>query len=135
MTAVYVDTNILVHLLAGKPEEKARAVRTFIEASLLAKVELRVPVVVMHETWRTLARPHRLGAKRAAVVLGAVADSDDLVVEGRTVVVAALSTIAAQGVDFVDAYLAETARKDGSSVASFDRDFDKLDVERIEPGV
>jgi predicted nucleic acid-binding protein len=67
-------------------------------------------------------------------VLRAVADSDDLVIEGRTVVAAALSTIAAQGVDFVDAYLAETARKDGSSVASFDHDFDRLGVEHIKPG-
>jgi predicted nucleic acid-binding protein len=34
-------------------------------------------------------------------------------------------------VDFVDAYLAVKARLSGAPVASFDRDFDRLGLERI----
>lgn len=134
MTAAYPDTNVLVHLLTGWPEDKASAARAFIEASLERKSELRIPVVVVHETWYVIARRYGLGRRRSAAILADLVDSDDLAVEARTVVAEALSMCAARGVDFVDAYLAETARVDGSSVASFDRDFDMLGVQRIEPG-
>jgi len=37
-------------------------------------------------------------------------------------------------VEFVDAYLAEVARRHDEPVASFDCDFDRLRVRRVEPG-
>ncbi len=42
--------------------------------------------------------------------------------------------MATSNVDFVDAYLAEVARGRGESVCSFDRDFDRLNVEWVQPG-
>lgn len=45
-----------------------------------------------------------------------------------------LEIMASSNVDFADALLAETARSHGGGVASFDRDFRKLDVEWREPG-
>ncbi|MEY3327590.1 MAG: hypothetical protein RLZZ115_471, partial [Cyanobacteriota bacterium] len=44
-----------------------------------------------------------------------------------------LDSMATANVDFVDAYLAEVARKENESVASFDRDFKRLDIRYIEP--
>ena len=48
--------------------------------------------------------------------------------------VTALGQMAEQRVDFVDAYLAAKARHSGAPVATFDRDFDRLGVERLAPG-
>lgn len=42
--------------------------------------------------------------------------------------------MAENNVDFFDALLAETARSRREGVASFDKDFRKLDVEWREPG-
>ena len=36
-------------------------------------------------------------------------------------------------VDFIDAFLAEIARREGGSVVSFDRDFRRLDIPWVEP--
>ena len=46
---------------------------------------------------------------------------------------AALERLQTTNVGFSDAYLAATAGEEKLSVASFDRDFDKLRVARYEP--
>ena len=46
----------------------------------------------------------------------------------------ALETTVSGNVDFADALLAETARSHDEGVASFDRDFRKLDIRWREPG-
>lgn len=48
-------------------------------------------------------------------------------------VLAALDSMARANVDFLDAFLAETVRRQGGAVASFDRDFRRLGVPWIEP--
>jgi predicted nucleic acid-binding protein len=45
----------------------------------------------------------------------------------------ALEAMAGNNVDFVDALLAETARSRSEGIASFDKDFRKLDIEWCEP--
>jgi predicted nucleic-acid-binding protein len=55
-------------------------------------------------------------------------------VEGARTVVRALEAMAGNNVDFADALLAETARSRSEGIASFDKDFRKLDVEWREPG-
>lgn len=45
----------------------------------------------------------------------------------------ALERMADSNVDFVDAYLAEIARHAGGTIASFDRDFRRLDIPWLEP--
>jgi predicted nucleic acid-binding protein len=48
-------------------------------------------------------------------------------------VLAALQRLQAANIGFADAYLAAGATAENLSVASFDRDFDKLGVTRHEP--
>lgn len=48
-------------------------------------------------------------------------------------VAAALNLMANANVDFLDAYLAEIARRGGESVVSFDKNFRRLQVNWIEP--
>jgi predicted nucleic acid-binding protein len=47
----------------------------------------------------------------------------------------ALDLMVEKRIDFIDAYLAVRARLSGAPVASFDRDFDRLGVERVALGV
>jgi len=50
-----------------------------------------------------------------------------------TIPAAVRRQLADQDVPFVDAFLTELARAGGEAVCSFDRDFDRLDVERVSP--
>ena len=60
-------------------------------------------------------------------------DRPALKVEGVGTVVRALEVMASSNVDFADALLAATARPRNEGVASFDKDFRKLDVDWREP--
>jgi predicted nucleic acid-binding protein len=59
--------------------------------------------------------------------------ADGVVTEQLDVVVGALSVMASANVAFVDAFLAEVARRSSGTVASFDRDFGRLDVQWVQP--
>ncbi|MEO6397219.1 MAG: PIN domain-containing protein [Tepidiformaceae bacterium] len=68
-----------------------------------------------------------------AEALTAFLAGDGLDVEDQALVVGALDVMARANVSYVDAYLAESARRAHEPVASFDRSFARLNVEWIEP--
>ncbi len=68
-----------------------------------------------------------------AEVLVSFVTTEGITLQQADLVIAALENMAKANVDFLDAFLAETARKEGGTVASFDRDFRRLGVDWIEP--
>ena len=59
--------------------------------------------------------------------------AEGILLEEAEQVIAALDRMATANVDFIDAFLAEVARREGGSVVSFDRDFRRLDIPWVEP--
>ncbi len=94
---------------------------------------LRVHHVVAETVW-VLESFYEYSKEDISGALIPLLEQPALRVEGARTVVRALETMTANNVDFADALLAETARARGEGVASFDRDFRKLDVEWCEPG-
>ena len=132
---VWVDANVVLRLLTGKPAGPARAARALMERADAGEVRLRLcPLVVAEVVW-VLTSSYDMAAARVSAVLVEFLSSGGLIVEEGMQLVAALRQMVACNVDFVDAYLAEKARLAGSPVATFDRDFDRLGVDRIEPTV
>ena len=89
-------------------------------------------VVVAEMVW-VLKSFYRHSKEEISVALVHLLEHPALRVEGAVSVVRALEATTSSNVDFADALLAETARSRGEGVASFDRDFRKLDVEWREP--
>ena len=59
-------------------------------------------------------------------------DTECFTIRNEGVIRAALARRVKTPVDFVDAYLSETARQEGLYLATFDRDFDRLDAARMQ---
>ena len=133
MTNLWIDANILLRLLTGDPPEMAeRAVRLAQKAER-GEVTLKLlPIVVAEVSW-VLNSFYGYSRSEIAQVLIPLMTTEGLLVENVDQVIAALKQMASVNVDFLDAYLAEIARKEGEAVVSFDRDFRRLGIPWIEP--
>ena len=97
------------------------------------EITLKVaPIVVAEVVW-VLISFYGYSRKQVAEVLIALLTADGIVLEETEQVIAALDRMVSLSIDFIDAYLAELARRENEAVASFDRDFRRLDVNWVEP--
>lgn len=133
MPNLWIDANILLRLLTGDPPEMAeRAVRLAQKAER-GEVTLKLlPIVVAEVSW-VLNSFYGYSRSEIAQVLIPLMTTEGLLVENVDQVIAALKQMASVNVDFLDAYLAEIARKEGEAVVSFDRDFRRLGIPWLEP--
>lgn len=130
----FVDANVLLRLFTGKPVEQARAARDLMSRADAGEVVLHLsPLVVAEVVWVLISVYDQPAAAVCRVLTDFLA-SGGLVVEEGLQVTVALRDMERLGIDFVDCYLAARAALGGLSVASFDKDFDRLDAERLPPG-
>jgi len=130
----WLDASVLLHFLTGAPSDLAERAARLLEEAQRTEVTLRVHPVVVAETVWVLESFYGYSKGDISSVLIPLLEQPALRVEGARTVIRALEAMAEGNVDFADALLAVTARSRGEGVASFDRDFRKLDVEWREPG-
>jgi predicted nucleic acid-binding protein len=131
--SLWVDANVLLRFLTGDPPELAGRASRLLEKAERDGSPLRVHSVVVAEMVWVLQSFYEYSKGEISGALVSLLEHPALRVEGAGSVIQALETMASSNVDFADALLAETARSRGEGVASFDRDFRKLDVEWREP--
>lgn len=130
----WVDANVLLRFLTGDPPELAGRASRLLERAEGDGVPLRVHPVVVAETVWVLQSFYGYSKEEISGALVPFLEHPALKVEGARTVILALETMASGNVDFADALLAGTARSHGEGIASFDRDFRKLDIRWREPG-
>lgn len=132
MSDLWVNANVLLRLITGDPPELAQRALKLVERAELGEVTLRLsPLVVAEMVW-VLGSFYRYSRSQIAEVLLPLVTAKGVGLEDAQVV-AALDRMATANVEFIDAFLAETARRQGGAVASFDRDFSRLGVDWVEP--
>lgn len=133
MSDLWVDANVLLRLITGDPPEMAQRALRLVERAELGEVTLRLSPLVLAEMVWVLGSFYRYSRTEITEVLLPLVTTRGVVLEQAEQVVVALDRMATANVDFIDAFLAETARREGGAVASFDRDFSRLGVDWIEP--
>ncbi len=125
---------MLLRFLTGDPPELAGRASRLLEKAERDGVPLRVHSVIVAETVWVLQSLYGYSKGETSGALIPLLEHPALKVEGARIVIRALEIMASNNVDFADALLAGTARSHVEGVASFDRDFRKLDVKWREPG-
>lgn len=127
-TVAYADTNVCVALLAGPAHPSHDEALALFRRVADGEVELILVPVVVAELVYAARTVLRWTTSEAATRLGAFLNAVGLVVRDRPQIFAALEVMGARRIDFADAYLAAMALDPGPPVvASFDRDFDRID--------
>jgi predicted nucleic acid-binding protein len=133
MTNLWVDANVLLRLITNDPLDLAERSTRLVQRAEQGDITLRVsPLVVAEIVW-VLNSFYKYSRTQVAEVLIPLLTSEGLLLENSEQIIAALEQMATVNVDFVDAYLAEIARKHGEPIVSFDRDFRRLNISWIEP--
>ena len=128
---VWADANIILRLLTGKPTEQADQAEALMLRAERGEVRLWICSIVVAEVVWVLTSAYGFSTTASAEAVLGFLSCDGLIVDEGPVVLASLQTMTETSVDFADAYLAVRARLSGFPVASFDRDFDRLAVERV----
>lgn len=133
LTRYLVDTNVLLRFLSGQPPEQAAAARKLFEQAANGEVVLEVSPLIVAEAFYTLHSFYGVERKTAAEKLSLLLQQHGVKLRDADAVFSALECIQTANVGFADAFLASVASEEKLSVASFDRDFDKLGEARNEP--
>lgn len=128
-----VDTNILLRFLSGQPATQAGAARKLFARAAAGDVVLDISPVIVAETIYTLISFYGVERKEAAAKLSLLLQQHGVRVRDSAQVIAALDLLKTANIGFADAFLAAGATEENLSVASFDRDFEKLKIARYEP--
>lgn len=128
-----VDTNVLLRFLTGDPAHHAAAARKLFDRAAAGEVLLDVSPLIVAEAYYTLNSFYEVERKVAASKLSLLLQQHGVKLRDESQTLAALEQLQAANVGFADAFLAAGAAEEDVPVASFDRDFDKLNVERFDP--
>ena len=130
------DTFFFLRYLTGEPAEQADQAEEFIRRAQGGKLLLRVPALVIAElVWTLESSIYRLSKDDAAEKAIAVLHAPGIQVEDADLLEEAALLHAEKRIDFVDAYLAVYAKRQGiTDVCTFDRtDFRKVGGFRLLP--
>jgi predicted nucleic acid-binding protein len=132
-TRYLVDTNVLLRFLTGAPASQAAAARKLFDRAAAGAVALDVSPLIVAEAYYTLNSFYGVERKVAASKLSLLLQQHGVKLRDASQTLAALERLQTANVGFADAFLAAGATEDDVAIASFDRDFDKLNVKRLDP--
>ncbi len=129
MTTAWLDTNVVVRFLAKEPPAMAHRAERLLAKAQAGEIAFRLtPIVVAEIVW-VLRTIYGRESREIAATLSALLRADGIVTEQRDTLLEALDLMAERRVAFPDAFVAVSARQANEPVCSFDRDFERLDVE------
>lgn len=129
-----IDTNVLLRFLRADHPKHSAASRVLFERAAAGSCMLLVPEIVIAEAVWVLSSFYK--AKRGAIAetLTVLIEHPGISCPGSPILRDALHRFSTTRVDFADCYLAALAKATGTSIASFDGDFDEFDdVPRLTP--
>ncbi len=131
---IAADANLFVRWLTNDDRPQAEAAARLFHTAEKTGVLVWVADIVVAEVVWVLQRVFRLRPAQVAEMVEPIIAAPMLAIEHRDRMMRALELFSVHNVDFIDCYLAAASIEEGmEGVASFDRDFDKLPVRRVEP--
>ncbi len=131
---VFVDTNVFMRFIVRDDDEVYAQCRALFERVEPGTVRIWTSHLVLAEIVWTLGSYYERPRAEIAEILDGLLDMQGLQLERPETVRDAIDLYRNNNVDFTDAYGAADARRRGQNVAcTFDRDFDRLGITRLEP--
>lgn len=133
-TQFVLDTNVFLRFLTADQEQMAEDCRRLFERAEDGEFQLHTSHLALAEIVWTLQSYYRVPRGEVAAMLRDLLALRSLRVDQKEMLREVVDLYASTNVDFIDAYHALDARRRGMDrICSYDRDFDSLGVDRVEP--
>ena len=131
MKRIWLDSNLIIRIVTNDPPEQTAKAGAFLTKAEQGAFRLVVTPVIVAECVWVLSSFYKHSKVAVAAALSKVLTNPGLEVLEERSVQSALTLMAEKNVAFIDAFIATKARAANEPVASFDRDYRKLGVERV----
>jgi predicted nucleic acid-binding protein len=133
MTAL-LDTNVIVRFLTGNADERFKGVFKFFQDIEVGVITVELKLIVLFQTIFVLKSFYEVPKHRIIEVVNGILRLKGLHVLDKRIIQKMLEIWENENIEIVDAYLIACVEKDPQNIIySYDRDFDKFNVKRIEP--
>lgn len=135
-SSYFIDTNIFLRVLTKDDEKTFFKCLELLEMVKQGKINAVTSVLVLAEINWTLLRFYQFPKERVVQGLQSIIALSNLTFTERFNRITALTLYQTYSVKFIDAFIASNPGFAGGKmkIISYDTDFDKLEVERVEPG-
>ena len=129
-----LDTNVIVRFLIGDKNFKFKGVYQFFKDVEQGKIITELKLIVLFQTIFVLKSYYNVPKDHIVNATSGLLKMNGLKIKEKRVVERMLELWASRTIEIVDAYLIASLEKDSRNILySFDRDFDKFGINRIEP--
>ncbi len=131
----FIDTNIFIRVLIKDEPAAFDDCITLLEKVKFGKIKAETSPLVLAEVNWVLTRIYNFSKEKVIRVVKGITNLNNLKVKDRTDMLVALELYEDYNVKFIDALIASSweIQSQKMTVISYDRDFDKLGCERMEP--
>lgn len=130
----FLDANIFLRFLTGDDRRRAEACRRLVQKAVDGEVSLSTHPLILAEVVWVLESYYKLPRREIAAKLEMILNTPNLVVSEAEAFARAVEFYSSSGIDLADCFAAALAVEDGSTLLSYDRDFDKLEgIRKSEP--
>ena len=129
-----LDTNVIVRFLTGDKNEKFKGVFNFFKSIEQKKIEVELKLIVLFQTIFVLKSYYKVPKDRIIYAAMGLLNFKGLRIKEKRIVERMLEIWGSNNIEIVDAYLMASLEKDSRNILySYDTDFDKFEINRIEP--
>ena len=129
-----LDTNVLVRFLTLDNARKYKNLYAFFESLERGEIRLELKLIVLFQTIFVLKSVYHVPQKKIADSLMDLFKFKGIAVKEKKTIFRALELWREKNIEIVDCYLIACIEKDPQNILySYDRDFDKFNINRKEP--
>jgi predicted nucleic acid-binding protein len=135
MSKIFIDTNLFLRHISGKPEDLARRATAFFEEIEKDAMSVETCDIVIFEVVYTLQKTYQFSKKEIQSAVLPLVELPGIKLSGKKHLREVFRLYIEKNIPFADAYFAVfMKRKKIDTIVSFDSDFDKVEgMKRIEP--
>ncbi len=129
-----LDTNVIIRFLMGDKNEKYKDLRGFFESLENGKRHCELKLIVLFQVIFVLKSFYKVQKTDIAEAILNLLDYKGIIVKKKKNIRSAMKLWRDNKMEIVDCYLISCLAGDSQNIIySYDRDFDKFDINRIEP--
>lgn len=135
MKKYFIDSNIFLRILTADDEKMLLECVKLIEIIKLGQIRVATSNFVAAEIVWTLGSTYKFDRAKITDAVKVIINMPNLKVDDRCNTVTALELYSSSSVKYIDALIASNPEIQSKKMAiiSYDKDFDKLGVKRLEP--